>query len=69
MFQVQAHLYPQDGIDRIVEHIFSSRRITRADQQRFMSALLSRDSISSEDKSKIDRVFDALQRGLLRVVD
>lgn len=34
-----------------------------------MSAMLSRGTLSWEDQKKVNRVFDALQQGLLRVVD
>ncbi len=68
MIQAQEHLHP-DTLDRIVERIFSSRKITRADQKRFMSAMMSRETLSAEDQKKINRVFNALQQGLLRVVD
>lgn len=57
------------NIEQVVEHIFASRRITRADQRRFMSALLSKDALSVKEQQHIDRVFDALRRGFLRVVD
>lgn len=59
----------QQSVREVVERIFSSRRITRADQHRFMSALLSKDSLSIEEREQIDRVFEGLRRGLLRVVD
>jgi hypothetical protein len=68
MMETEASL-SSDSLDQVVERIFSSHRITRADQRRFMSALLSQTSISLEDQIKINRVFEALQRGLLRVVD
>lgn len=68
MIQAQAHLH-QEHLDQIVERIFASHRITRADQRRFMSALLSKEAITWDEQNKINRVFDALQRGLLRVVD
>ncbi len=68
MMEAQAPLSP-DTLDQVIERIFTSHRITRADQRRFMSALLSQTCISLEDQMKINRVFDALQRGLLRVVD
>lgn len=45
-----------------------TRRITRADQQCFMMAALST-AISYEEHTQINRVFDALQRGFLKVVD
>ena len=68
MIQAQEHLH-EESLDRIVQRIFSSHKITRADQQRFMSAMLSRGTLSWEDQKKVNRVFDALQQGLLRVVD
>ncbi|MBW4494214.1 MAG: hypothetical protein KME26_14215 [Oscillatoria princeps RMCB-10] len=68
MIQAQEHLH-EESLDRIVQRIFYSHKITRADQQRFMSAMLSRGTFSWEDQNKINRVFDALQQGLLRVVD
>lgn len=61
---------PQESnINQIVTRIFSTHRITRADQQIFMATLLSKDSLSAEEQSQIDRVFDGLRQGLLRVVD
>jgi hypothetical protein len=54
---------------QVVQRIFSTYRITRADQQLFMQTLLSKDTLTSEEQQQIDRVFDALRRGLLRVVD
>lgn len=66
--QVQADL-PEVSIQQMVEHIFSTRRITRFDQERFMSALLSKKALTSKEQDQINRVFDALRSGLLRVVD
>ena len=60
---------PESTIEQIVKRIFKTRQITRADQQMFMSALLAKDSLSRSDRSHIDRVFEGLRRGLLRVVD
>lgn len=60
---------PESNINQIVTRIFSTHRITRADQQIFMATLLSKDSLSAEEQSQIDRVFDGLRQGLLRVVD
>ncbi len=57
------------SIEQVVERIFRSHRITRADQQLFMNALLTKHALSREDRANIDRVFDGLRRGLLRVVD
>lgn len=60
---------PESNINQIVTRIFNTHRITRADQKIFMATLLSKDSLTSEEQSQIDRVFDALRQGLLRVVE
>lgn len=52
----------------IVEQILATRRISRQDQQRLMH-LFSQNSLSSSDKVTIDRVYEALSQGLLRVID
>ncbi|MBW4496789.1 MAG: hypothetical protein KME26_27690 [Oscillatoria princeps RMCB-10] len=60
---------PQLSIEQLVDRIFACHRISRADQQRFMKAMLSKDSFSPGDRRLIARVFDGLQKGLLRVVE
>jgi hypothetical protein len=57
------------GVDELVEQIVSSRRITKADQMRMMSALLAQNCISDREQRQINRVFEALRSGLIRVVD
>ncbi|MBW4678617.1 MAG: hypothetical protein KME19_00695 [Microcoleus vaginatus WJT46-NPBG5] len=66
--QAQATL-PKISLDKIVERIMAFRQISRIDQRLLMSSLLSKDSLSEQEQSSINRVFDALQRGLLKVVD
>ncbi|AFZ25605.1 hypothetical protein Cylst_3457 [Cylindrospermum stagnale PCC 7417] len=53
----------------VLERIFAIRRITRRDQQLLMSALMSKKGLNENDQQQIGRVFDALQRGLIKVVD
>jgi hypothetical protein len=53
------------ALERIVERIFASRCITRADQRIFMSL----NSVDTQEQSLINRVYEGLHRGLLRVVD
>lgn len=56
-------------LEELVNRIFSSRKITRNDQQRLMTLLLSKDSLSVEENSYIDQVFDRLRKGLIHVTD
>ncbi|WP_421657880.1 hypothetical protein [Leptothermofonsia sp. ETS-13] len=46
-----------------VDRIFASRRITRADQRLFLSLT----TLTTEEKTLINQVFDRLHRGLLKV--
>lgn len=55
-------------IDEIVTQIFAVRQIDRGIQRQLMNALLTKATLNAQDKAHIRRVFDALQRGLLRVV-
>ncbi len=57
------------SLDVIVGRIFETRQISRADQERFMRALLSKDALSIEDQRQIDRVFEGLRQGRLRVTN
>ncbi len=60
-----AHL----SIEQMVHKITSSGKISRADQQQFMAALLSQKTISSAEEAMINRIFELLRAGRLRVVD
>ncbi len=67
---MQANLdFPKGNISHIVDRVLSSRRLTRADQQQFMMAMLASDSVDHAERSRINQVFDALQRGFLKIVD
>ena len=61
--------FPKLSVETIVERILACRQITRTDQRLLMAALLSKDSFNENEHSKINLVFDRLQRGLIRVVD
>ncbi|MFB2923652.1 MULTISPECIES: hypothetical protein [Aerosakkonema] len=60
---------PKVAVEPVIERIFALRQISRADQRLLMSALLSKNSLGETEHKQINRVFDALQKGLLRVVD
>lgn len=59
----------QLSIEQIAQRIFTSRKISRSDQQWLMSAMLSKDSINTEEQTLIARLFQSLQKGTIRVVD
>lgn len=64
----QAH-FPQPNIEQMVKQIIACGRISRADQQQFMSVLLAQKTISQTDQDLINHIFERLRAGRLRVVD
>jgi hypothetical protein len=56
---------PCFSLEPIAERILSSRRITRADQL----LLLTPHSLTVQEQALVNRVFDRLRSGLIRVVD
>ncbi len=55
-------------LERTIEELFASRQLTRRDQEKLMSLFSQRD-LSANDAMLINRVYDALSQGRLRVVD
>ncbi|WP_071189480.1 hypothetical protein [Trichormus sp. NMC-1] len=60
---------PQSDLEAILERIFSNRRITRQDQSIMMYKLLHESDLSEHNMKQINKVFDALKRGIIKVVD
>lgn len=56
--------YPA-SFEQAVERILSSRQISRADQQ----LLLSLQTLTTQQRAMVNRLFDRLRLGLLKVVD
>lgn len=56
------------NLETTIEKIFTTRRITRHDQQLLM-CLFSQGGLTPTDKDLLDRVYEALHQGRLRVVD
>ena len=63
---VQLH---RPDIEQMVDRITACGKISRQDQQQFMSALLSQKTISQNEQELINRIFERLRAGRLRVVD
>ncbi|MEO0770417.1 MAG: hypothetical protein AAFY72_13485 [Cyanobacteria bacterium J06649_4] len=56
------------SVEERVSKIFSTRRITRKDQAFLMSVFAS-GKISADDEALINKIYEALNAGRLRVVD
>lgn len=57
------------SVEQIVEQMFAARRISSADQAKFMSVLLSKRVLTPAEQAQVNRVFDGLRSGRLKVVD
>lgn len=55
-------------LEQTIEKILSSRRITRNDQTMLMASFAKK-NLSPNDAALINRVYEALHQGRLRVVD
>lgn len=55
-------------LEQTIEKILSTRRITRNDQTLLMT-LITKEKLSQTDSALINRVYEALHQGRLRVVD
>jgi hypothetical protein len=56
------------NLEQTIEKMFAARRLTRHDQQQLMAMFSQRD-LSPGDAALINRVYEALSQGKLRVVD
>ncbi len=61
--------FPKFPVQQVATRIISIRKITRLDQRLFMSALLSKKSLSPEEKNLVEQVYQGLSRGWIKVVD
>ncbi len=53
------------SLEQLINHILDSRQLTRQDQRQ----LLSLQSLTSQEQTLVNRLFDRLRLGLVRVVD
>jgi hypothetical protein len=68
MRQTQVY-FPKFPIPQIANRIISVRKISRLDQQLFMSALLAKKSLSPEEQNLVEQVYQGLHRGWIKVVE
>ncbi len=61
-------LLSQLNINQLTDNIFNTRRITRRDQ-RLLMYLLSSYRLGEQEQNLINRIYEMLNKGLLRVVD
>jgi hypothetical protein len=64
----KSHL-PHTEVEQMVGKIIACGKITRKDQRQFMSTLLSQQTINQAEHDLINKVFELLRAGRLRIVD
>ncbi|MEO1146954.1 MAG: hypothetical protein AAFY26_15325 [Cyanobacteria bacterium J06638_22] len=58
-----------NSIEQLIEHVLTARQISRQDQDAFMSVLLAKRNLTERERSQVNRIYDALRTGRLRVVE
>ncbi|MBD2101523.1 hypothetical protein [Leptolyngbya sp. FACHB-261] len=61
--------YSTSALERLIEQILASGKISRADQHKLMSNLLNKLMLSETEQQKVNRIFERLRAGRLKVVD
>lgn len=54
-------------VKQLIEHIFSGKQISRMDHLKLTSAFLSDHDLTDEDRRQINRIFDYIQTGRLKL--
>ena len=59
--------FPKFPVQQVAKRIIFHRKITWIDQQLFMSALLAKKSLSTEEKNLVEQIYQGLNQGWIRV--
>jgi hypothetical protein len=60
---------PNPATKQLVERVLTSGQLSRREHLQLVSTILSDYKVTDEERSQINRVFDELQLGRLRLVD
>jgi tellurite resistance protein len=65
---IQVNLSAEHIIAEIVERTFATYQMTKADQEKFMQIMLSKGSLGVLEQQHVNRIFDGLRSGRIRIV-
>jgi hypothetical protein len=54
---------------RIVDHVLQSKELNRQEHLYLASALLGGERLNDEERRQVNRIFDQVQNGQIRIVD
>lgn len=57
------------SLESLISNILRCRRITRETQNVLMTSLLNKSQLNSNEQAQVDKIFEAITQGRLRVVD
>lgn len=57
------------ALKQLVDQIFTSGQITRREHLQLTSILLAANKMADAERSQINRIFDAIQTGRLKLID
>ncbi|MEO0431162.1 MAG: hypothetical protein AAF151_05645 [Cyanobacteria bacterium J06656_5] len=56
-------------LDSLMRSILSRRRINRETQHVLMQSLLGKNQLNSQEQEQVQKIFEAITQGRLRVID
>ena len=56
-------------LDSLMSSILSRRRINRETQHVLMQSLLGKNQLNSQEQEQVQKIFEAITQGRLRVID
>ena len=57
------------SLESLMSNILRCRRITRETQTMLMASLLNKAQLNSQEQAQVDKIFEAITHGRLRVID
>lgn len=57
------------SLEGLMSNILKCRRITRESQRMLMASLLNKAQLNSSEQAQVDKIFEAITQGRLRVID
>lgn len=57
------------SLESLMKNILRCRRMTRESQRMLMELLLNKAQLNNNEQAQVDKIFEAITQGRLRVVD
>ncbi|EKV02922.1 hypothetical protein Lepto7375DRAFT_5190 [Leptolyngbya sp. PCC 7375] len=63
------HKATTQSLEGLMQTILNRRRINRETQQALMASLLGKSQLNSHEQAQVQKIFEAISQGRLRVID